>query len=82
MSDEVSMSVSSVCEAKGKRFAYVRFTDKGKTAEFIIPEVRLNENRGFDDDDIEVLKIYIKDNMTQIKRMAAKINVFEAFKKG
>ncbi len=82
MNEELTMSVSSICLKKGKKYAFVRFTDGKKSCEWKIPDVRLSFNEGFSKEEISGLKFYVKNNLDDLKRMAAKINLFEAFKNG
>ena len=81
MSDELKMSVTSVCGNPGSMYAYVRFEDKNRYCEWKFPDIKLEKNEGFNEEELAGLKFYIKNNMTQLKKMAAHINVFEAFKK-
>ena len=82
MHDELNMSVSPICLKKNKKYAFVRFTDAKKSCEFIIPEGKLSKNDGFSEEEISGLKLYVRSNMAQLKKMAAGINLFEAFKNG
>ena len=80
MSDELKMSVTSVCGEPGSMYAYVRFEDSRRFCEWKFPDISLEKNHGFNDEEIAGLKFYIQNNMTMLKKMAAQINVFEAFK--
>ena len=80
--DELDMSVSPICAKDGKKYAFVRFSDGKKSCEWRIPEVRLSANDGFSKEEISGLKFYVTNNLAELKRMAAKINLFEAFKNG
>ncbi len=79
---EMTMNVSPICEKNGKKFAFVRFSSGQKNCEWKIPDAVLSENSGFSDEEISGLGLYVKSNMKQLKKMAAQINIFEAFKKG
>ncbi|MBR1635635.1 MAG: hypothetical protein IJ682_11340 [Lachnospiraceae bacterium] len=79
---DMTMSVSPICVKDGKKYAFVRFADGSKNCEWTIPEVRLSSNDGFSEEEISGLKFYIKNNMADLKRMAAQINLFEVFKNG
>ena len=81
-SEDMTMSVSPICVKDGKKYAFVRFADGSKNCEWTIPEARLSSNEGFSEEEISGLKFYIKNNMTDLKRMAAQINLFEVFKNG
>ena len=82
MNEEMTMSVSPICLKDGKKYAFVRFSDGQKNCEWRIPEMKLSFNDGFSKDEISGLKFYVKNNLTELKRMAAKINLFEVFKNG
>lgn len=82
MAGEMTMSVSPICLKDGERYAFVRFADGRKNCEWIIPDVKLSSNDGFSEEEISGLKFYVKNNLTELKRMAAKINLFEVFKNG
>ena len=77
--DELTMSVSPICFKNGKKYAFVRFTDNKKYCEWMIPDAKLKVNHGFTDEEIAGLKFYVKNNMTEIKRMAAQINLLKVF---
>ena len=82
MNEEMTMSVSPICLKDNKRYAFVRFMDGKKACEWMIPDAKLSMNRGFSKDEISALKLYVSTNMRELKRMAAGINLFEAFKNG
>ncbi len=82
MNEEMTMSVSPICLKDNKKYAFVRFVDKKKSCEWIIPDAKLSSNNGFSDDEISALKLYITTNMAQLKKTAAGINLFDAFKNG
>ena len=82
MSDyPVDMSVSPVCEKDGKKYAYVTFSTNGKTAEGRIPECVIEKNDGFSDEEVEALCEYMKAQLPTLKKTAASLNVFDAFRK-
>lgn len=82
MNDEFKMSVTSVFGEPGSMYAFVRFEDGDRFCEWKFPNPTLEKNEGFKDDELAALKVYIQDNMKQLKKMAAQINVFDAFKNG
>ena len=47
--EELSMSVSPICERDGKKIAFVSFSDGTRTAEGEIPECKITKNEGFDE---------------------------------
>jgi hypothetical protein len=80
---EMKMTVSPICTDKTgkKKYAYVTFTDGEKYAETRIPDCEITKNDGFSDEEIAGLMFYIKTNLPELKKIAAKNNVFEALKK-
>ena len=81
MNENINMTVSPVCSKNGNKFAYVSFTDGKCQAEGRIPECKITSNNGFSDDDVEVLELYMKSNLAKLKRMAAGVNIIDAFMK-
>ena len=78
-SEELKMSVSSVCQKDGVKIAYVSFSDGVRTAEGRIPECVIHSNDGFTEDEVVQLELYMKSELATLKRMAAGINVMDAF---
>ncbi|MEE1303762.1 MAG: hypothetical protein U0K68_01225 [Agathobacter sp.] len=78
-SQEISMSVSPVCVKEGQKIAYVSFTDGTRTAEGEIPLCKIRHNEGFDEGEIAQLEIYMKGELETLKKMAASVNVADAF---
>lgn len=79
---ELNMSVSAICQTeKGDKFAYVTFSDGVREAEGVIPECKINKNNGFAEIEVKLLEDYMRENLAQLKKMAAGIDIFSAFKK-
>ncbi|MGN0241430.1 MAG: hypothetical protein ACI4CS_07065 [Candidatus Weimeria sp.] len=80
---EMKMTVSPICTDKTgkKKYAYVTFTDGKKYAEAKIPECEITTNDGFTDEELAGLRFYMKTNLSELKKIAARNNVFEALKK-
>ena len=81
MNENINMTVSPVCSKNKNKFAYVSFTDGKCQAEGRIPECKITSNNGFSDDDVEVLELYMNSNLAKLKRMAAGVNIIDAFMK-
>ncbi len=81
MNENINMTVSPVCSKNGEKFAYVSFTDGKCTADGRIPECKITSNKGFEQEDIEVLELYMKSNLAKLKRMASGVNIIDAFMK-
>ncbi len=75
----LNMTVSPVCTKNGTKVAYVSFTDGERTAEGEIPGCRITQNKGFDANEVEQLENYMRRELTALKKMAARINVLDAF---
>ncbi len=79
---ELSMSVSAICQnEQGGKYAYVTFTDGVRDAEGRIPECNITKNNGFAEIEVEQLEKYMQDNLDELKKMAAGIDIFSAFTK-
>ena len=82
MNDELEMSVSPVCVKDGNKYAFVSFTDGTRKSEGKIPECTIISNEGFSAEEIEQLEDYMRRERTQLKKMAAGINVMSSFLRG
>ena len=81
MDDSLKMSVSPVLSKDGQRYAFVSFEDGERVAEGRIPECKLVSNKGFSEEEAARLEEYMKEELAQLKRMAASIRVIDAFMK-
>lgn len=79
MNDELKMSVSPICSKDGKKYAFVSFTDGSRTAEGKIPDCKIISNEGFSEDEVRQLEDYMNQELAQIKKMAAGINIMHSF---
>lgn len=78
---ELNMSVSAVCQTeKGEKYAFVTFSDGVRTAEGRIPECKLLRNDGFAVIEVQQLEKYMQEHLPELKKMAAGIDIFSAFK--
>ena len=79
---ELNMSVSAIChDEKGEKYAFVTFSDGVRDAEGRIPECKIINNNGFAVIEIQELEKYMKQHLTELKKMAAGIDIFSAFTK-
>ena len=76
---ELSLEVSSICERAGEKIAYVKFSDDGRWAEGEIPSCIITKSHGFTEDEVLDLQQYMLANLQQLKEMASKINIMDAF---
>ena len=81
MDNAMNMTVSPVCSKDGRQYAFVSFTDGERTAEGKIPECKIVSSKGFCPREVEQLEDYMKRELTQLKKMAAGVNVWGAFLK-
>lgn len=81
MDNAMNMTVSPVCSKDGRQYAFVSFTDGDRTAEGRIPECKIISSKGFRSEEVEQLEDYMKRELTQLKKMAAGVNVWGAFLK-
>lgn len=79
MNDELKMSVSPICTKDGKKYAFVSFTDGSRTAEGKIPDCKIIKSEGFSEDEVRQLEGYMNQELAQIKKMAAGINIIHSF---
>ena len=79
--DELTMSVSGICQKDGRKIAYVTFADSDRKAEGIIPDCRITRQNGFSKEETGQLELYMKMNLADLKRQAAGINPIRAMLK-
>ena len=81
------ISVSPVCKKDGETFAFVTFTEvkcnaqELRTAEGKIPDCKIISSEGFDEGEVGMLEMYMKQNLLQLKKMAAGIRLFDVITK-
>lgn len=81
MSDTLQMTVSPICVKDDQKYAFVSFRDDERSAEGRIPECIILSNQGFDDGEVLMLENYMKQNLADLKKMAARLNAFDAMRK-
>ena len=83
---DMKLSVSPVCKKDGETYAFVTFTEECDTrllrvAEGKIPDCKIVSSNGFDEGEIGMLEMYMKQNLLQLKKMAAGIRLFDVITK-
>lgn len=78
-SEELSLQVSAICERDGQKMAYVTFSDDTRHAEGEIPACIITKSHGFTESEVLDLQQYMLSNLVELKKMASKINVLDAF---
>lgn len=75
----MNMIISGVTTDKtGKNKAYIIFEEDKRNIEIVIPECTVLKNNGFNEDELSQLIDYVKANLTELKKEAAKINPVKA----
>ena len=78
-SEELSLLVSAICERDGQKMAYVTFSDDTRHAEGEIPACIITKSHGFTESEVLDLQQYMLANLDQLKKMASKVNIMDAF---
>lgn len=81
MNNEVNMTVSPICQKGGEKYAFVSFVDGERIAEGKIPDCKIISNKGFSQEEVEQLEIYMMSELQELKRMAAGVRLWDAFMK-
>ena len=81
MSDELRMTVSGVVPKDGRKNVYVVFEDGVRRAEDCVPDCEILSSQGFEEEELEMLKLYMKQQQDQIREMAKNINPIKALMK-
>ena len=81
MAEELKMTVSGVVPKDGRKSIYVVFEDGTRKAEGYVPDCVIINNEGFEEDEVKMLELYMKQNQDQIREMAKVIHPFKAFMK-
>ncbi len=79
MNSEMKINVSPVTRLGDKRVAYVLFTNKSSSAEFIIPGGELLNNKGFDEKELAELKDYLEHEQDYLCGVAKELNPMRSF---
>ena len=76
--EELTLQVSGISVKDGKKTARVRFTDKDRCAEGSIPDCVITSSTGFTEEEKSQLEDYLRANLSELKKTAAKINPLNA----
>ena len=79
MNSEITMSVSSLTRTKDDKAIYVLFTDKERSAEISLPELKILSNNGFSVDELKKLTEYVDGQRDHIYSIAKKVDPMKAF---
>lgn len=81
MSEELKMTISGIVPKDGRKSIYVVFEDGKRRAEGYVPDCVITQNEGFEEDEIKMLELYMKQNQDMIREHAKLINPIKAFMK-
>lgn len=81
MSEELKMTISGFVPKDGRKSVYVVFEDGNRKAEGYVPDCVITKNEGFEDDEVKVLELYLKQNQDMIREHAKLINPIKALMK-
>ncbi len=78
---DIEMTISSVVRKDGKERIFVGFYDKsaGKEAEAVIPGFIFIKNKGFSEEELKALKIYLEEEQSDILKKARTVNPLDGF---
>ena len=74
MSEEFKMTVSGIVPKDGRKSIYVVFEDGNRKAEGYVPDCMITLNEGFEEEEVKMLELYMKQNQDQIREIAKAIN--------
>ena len=81
MSEELKMTISGIVPKDGRKSIYVVFEDGVRKAEGYVPDCIITENVGFEEDEVKMLELYMKQNQDMIREHAKLINPIKALMK-
>ena len=78
---DIEMTISAVVRKDGKERIFVGFYDKsaGKEAEAVIPGFIFIKNKGFSEEELKALKIYLEEEQSDILKKARTVNPLDGF---
>jgi len=77
----MNLIVSGVVKKDDRLIAHLQFEDGGRFAEGVIPDCKIIKQKGFLEEEILQLEDYMRANLSDLKKEAAKINPFTAMMK-
>ena len=81
MSEELKMTISGFVPKDGRKSVYVVFEDGKRKAEGYVPDCVITSYEGFEEDEIKMLELYLKQNQDMIHEHAKLINPIKALMK-
>ena len=81
MSEELKMTISGFVPKDGRKSVYIVFEDGKRKAEGYVPDCVITKNEGFEEDEVKMLELYLKQNQDMIREHAKLINPIKALMK-
>jgi hypothetical protein len=79
--EELKMTVSGIVPKDGRPNIYVVFEDGKRRAEGSVPDCIITTQTGFEEDEIKMLELYMKQNQDTIRDLAKDVNPIKALMK-
>lgn len=78
MDSDLRMTVSGIVPKDGRQNIYVVFEDGDSKAEGCVPDCVITNSQGFNEEEIKMLELYMKQQQDQIRDLAKTINPIKA----
>lgn len=78
MNNELKMTVSGIVPKDGRQNIYVVFEDGNRRAEGCVPDCVITEQNGFEEEEVKMLELYMKQQQDVIRELAKEINPIKA----
>lgn len=79
--DELKMTVSGIVPKDGRQNIYVVFEDGNRRAEGCVPDCIITSQKGFEEDEVKMLELYMKQQQDTIRELAKQISPIKALMK-
>lgn len=79
--NELKMTVSGIVPKDGRPNIYVVFEEGGRKAEGMVPDCVITSQKGFTDEEVKMLELYMKQEQDTIRALAKDINPIKAMMK-
>ena len=79
--EELKMTVSGIVPKDGRQNIYVVFEDGTRRAEGSVPDCVIISQKGFTEDEVKMLELYMKQEQDSIRELAKNINPIKALMK-
>ncbi len=81
MENELKMTVSGIVPKDGRPNIHVVFEDALRKAEGSVPDCVITKQRGFSEEEVKMLELYMKQEQDTIRALAKDINPIKAMMK-